>query len=52
MSRRRFKKTEGLPTRTDGDTHSKNTSETAVEKERDKKASHYQAFGTHQHCQK
>lgn len=47
MSRRRFAKTEGLPTRTDSDTESQNTSETAVEKKRYKKALHYQAFGTH-----
>lgn len=37
MSRRRFAKTEGLPTCTDSDTQSKNTSEAAVEKERYKK---------------
>lgn len=47
---RRFAKTEGLPTRTDSDTQSKNISEAAVEKERYKKVLHYQAFGTHQHC--
>lgn len=40
MSRRRFAKTEGLPTCTDSDTQSKNTSETAVEKERYKKVLH------------